>query len=67
MKVFLGNFLLCFFILMLTVELILKNIWIAICVCAVVLAVIISVLYFQENKIETLEKRLEKLENKENS
>ena len=62
MKVFLGNFVICFLMLMFTVELLINNIWIGISAGAVVLAAIISVLYFQQEKIDALEKRIEQME-----
>ena len=65
MKVFLGMFVLCFLALLLTLEPILRNAWELIAVIAAVLAACITVLYFQQEKIDTLEKRLEQLENKE--
>ena len=64
MKVFLGLFVICFLVLMFTLEPILRNAWVLIAVIAAVVAAVITVLYFQQEKIDTLEKRLEELEKK---
>ncbi len=64
MKVFLGIFVICFFALMLTLEPILRNAWVLIAVIAAVIAAVTTVLYFQQEKIDALEKRLEELEKK---
>ena len=65
MKVFLGIFVICFLVLMLALNAILSNAWLLIAAIAAVIAAFITVLYFQQEKIETLEKRLEQLESKE--
>jgi len=65
MKVFLGIFMICFLVLMLTLEPILRNTWVLIAAIAAVMAAVITVLYFQQERIDTLEKRLEQLENKD--
>ena len=62
MKVFLGVFVICVLILMLTLNAILSNAWVMIAVIAAVVAVLITILYLQQEKINSLEKRLEQLE-----
>ena len=65
MKVFLGIFVICFLFLMLALNAILSNAWVLIAAIAAVVAALITVLYFQQEKIDTLEKRLEQLEKRE--
>ena len=65
MKVFLGIFVICFLVLMLALNAILSNAWLLIAAIAAVIAAFITVLYFQQEKIDSLEKRLEQLENNE--
>ena len=64
MKVFPGIFVICFLVLMLTLEPILRNAWVLIAVIAAVIAALITALYFQQEKLNALEKRLEELEKK---
>ena len=64
MKVFLGIFAICFLVLMLTLEPILRNASVLIAAIAAVIAALLTVLYFQQEKIDALEKRLEQLEMK---
>ena len=61
MKVFLGIFVICFLVLMLALNAILSNAWLLIAAIAAVIAAFITVLYFQQEKIDSLEKRLEQL------
>ena len=65
MKVFLGIFVICFLVLTLALNAILSNAWLLIAAIAAVIAAFITVLYFQQEKIDSLEKRLEQLENNE--
>ena len=46
MKVFLGIFAICFLVLMLTLEPILRNAWVLIAAIAAVIAALLTVLYF---------------------
>ena len=62
MKVFLGIFVICFLVLMLALNAILSNAWLLIATMATVIAALITVLYFQQEKLDALEKRLEQIE-----
>ena len=65
MKVFFGIFIICFLVLMLALNAILSNAWLLIAAIAAVIAAFITVLYYQQERLEALEKRLEQLEGKE--
>ncbi len=64
MKVFLGIFVICVLVLILALNALLSNAWALIAAVAAVVAALITVLYFQQEKINALEKRMEQLENK---
>ena len=58
-------FLLCFILLLFTLNLMYQNAWVLIAIVSAVIAAILTALYFQQEKLEALEKRLEQLEKTE--
>ncbi len=65
MRIFFSIFLLCFIVLLFTLNLMYQNAWVLIAIVSIVIAAILTALYFQQEKLEALEKRLEKLEKTE--
>lgn len=65
MRIFFSIFLLCFIVLLFTLNLMYQNAWVLIAIVSIVIAAILTALYFQQEKLDALEKRLEKLEKKE--
>ena len=65
MRIFLSMFLLCFILLLFTLNLMYQNAWVLIAIASAVIAIILTALYFQQEKLEALEKRLEQLEKTE--
>jgi len=65
MRIFFSIFLLCFILLLFTLNLMHQNAWVLIAIVSAVIAVILTALYFQQEKLEALEKRLEQLEKTE--
>ena len=65
MGIFFSMFLLCFILLLFTLNLMYQNTWVLISIVSAVIAAILTVLYFQQEKLEALEKRLEQLEKTE--
>ncbi len=65
MRMFLSIFLLCFILLLFTLNLMYQNAWVLIAIVSAVIAAILTALYFQQEKLEALEKRLEQLEKTE--
>ena len=65
MRIFFRIFLLCFIVLLFTLNLMYQNAWVLIAIVSIVIAAILTALYFQQEKLEALEKRLEKLEKTE--
>lgn len=62
MRIFFSIFLLCFILLLFTLNLMYQNAWVLIAIVSAVIAAILTALYFQQEKLEALEKRLEQLE-----
>ena len=58
-------FLLCFILLLFTLNLMYQNAWVLIATVSAIIAAILTALYFQQEKLEALEKRLEQLEKTE--
>ena len=65
MRIFFSIFLLCFILLLFTLNLMSQNAWVLIAIVSAVIAAILTALYFQQEKLEALEKRLEQLEKTE--
>ena len=65
MRIFFSMFLLCFILLLFTLNLMSQNAWVLIAIVSAVIAAILTALYFQLEKLEALEKRLEQLEKTE--
>ena len=65
MRIFFSIFLLCFIVLLFTLNLMYQNAWVLIAIVSLVIAAILTALYFQQEKLDALEKRLEKLEKAE--
>ena len=65
MRIFFSIFLLCFILLLFTLNLMYQNAWVLIAIVSVIIAAILTALYFQQEKLEALEKRLEQLEKTE--
>ena len=65
MRIFFSIFLLCFIVLLFTLNLMYQNAWVLIAIVSIVIAAILTALYFQQEKLDALEKRLEKLEKAE--
>lgn len=65
MRIFFSIFLLCFILLLFTLNLMYQNAWVLIAIVSAVIAAILTALYFQQEKLEALEKRLEQLEKTE--
>ena len=65
MRIFFSIFLLCFIVLLFTLNLMYQNTWVLIAIVSIVIAAILTALYFQQEKLDALEKRLEKLEKTE--
>ena len=65
MRIFFSIFLLCFIVLLFTLNLMYQNAWVLIAIVSIVIAAILTALYFQQEKLDALEKRLEKLEKTE--
>ena len=65
MRMFFSIFLLCFILLLFTLNLMYQNAWVLIAIVSAVIAAILTALYFQQEKLEALEKRLEQLEKTE--
>lgn len=65
MRMFFSMFLLCFILLLFTLYLMYQNPWVLIAIVSAVIAAILTALYFQQEKLEALEKRLEQLEKTE--
>ena len=65
MRIFFSIFLRCFIVLLFTLNLMYQNAWVLIAIVSIVIAAILTALYFQQEKLDALEKRLEKLEKKE--
>lgn len=65
MRMFFSMFLLCFILLLFTLNLMYQNAWVLIAIVSAVIAAILTALYFQQEKLEALEKRLEQLEKTE--
>ncbi len=65
MRIFFSMFLLCFILLLFTLNLMYQNAWVLIAIVSAVIAAILTALYFQQEKLEALEKRLEQLEKTE--
>ena len=65
MRIFFSIFLLCFIVLLFTLNLMYQNEWVLIAIVSIVIAAIITALYFQQEKLDALEKRLEKLKKTE--
>ena len=65
MRIFFSIFLLCFILLLFTLNLMYQNAWVLIAVVSAVIAAMLTALYFQQEKLEALEKRLEQLEKTE--
>ena len=65
MRMFFSMFLLCFILLLFTLNLMYQNTWVLIAIISAVIAAILTALYFQQEKLEALEKRLEQLEKTE--
>ena len=65
MRIFFSIFLLCFIVLLFTLNIMYQNAWVLIAIVSIVIAAILTALYFQQEKLDALEKRLEKLEKKE--
>ena len=65
MRIFFSMFLLCFILLLFTLNLMYQNAWVLIATVSAVIAAILTALYFQQEKLEALEKRLEQLEKTE--
>ena len=62
MRMFFSMFLLCFILLLFTLNLMYQNAWVLIAIVSAIIAAILTALYFQQEKLEALEKRLEQLE-----
>ena len=65
MRIFFSIFLLCFILLLFTLNLMYQNAWVLIAIVSAIIAAILTALYFQQEKLEALEKRLEQLEKTE--
>ena len=65
MRMFFSMFLICFILLLFTLNLMYQNAWVLIAIVSAVIAAILTALYFQQEKLEALEKRLEQLEKTE--
>ena len=65
MRIFFSMFLLCFILLLFTLNLMYQNAWVLIATVSAIIAAILTALYFQQEKLEALEKRLEQLEKTE--
>ena len=65
MRILFSIFLLCFIVLLFTLNLMYQNAWVLIAIVSIVIAAILTALYFQQEKLDALEKRLEKLEKAE--
>ena len=65
MRIFFSIFLLCFIVLLFTLNLMYQNAWVLIAIVSIVIAAILTALYFQQEKLDALEKRLEKLKKTE--
>ena len=65
MRIFFSIFLLCFIVLLFTLNLMYQNAWVLIAIVSIVIAAILTALYFQQEKLDALEKRLEKLKKAE--
>ena len=65
MRIFFSLFLLCFILLLFTLNLMYQNAWVLIATVSAIIAAILTALYFQQEKLEALEKRLEQLEKTE--
>ena len=65
MRIFFSIFLLCFIVLLFTLNLMHQNAWVLIAIVSIVIAAILTALYFQQEKLDALEKRLEKLKKTE--
>ena len=65
MRMFFSMFLLCFILLLFTLNLMYQNAWVLIAIVSAIIAAILTALYFQQEKLEALEKRLEQLEKTE--
>ena len=65
MRMFFSMFLLCFILLLFTLNLMYQNAWVLIAIVSAVIAAILTALYFQQEKLEALEKRWEQLEKTE--
>ena len=65
MRMFFSMFLLCFILLLFTLNLMYQNAWVLIAIVSAVIAAILTALYSQQEKLEALEKRLEQLEKTE--
>ena len=57
MRIFFSIFLLFFILLLFTLNLMYQNPWVLIAIVSAVIAVILTALYFQQEKLEALEKR----------
>ena len=62
MRILFSIFLLCFILLLFTLNLMYQNAWVLIAIVSAIIAAILTALYFQQEKLEALEKRLEQLE-----
>ena len=65
MRIFFSIFLLCFIVLLFTLNLMYQNAWVLIAIASAVISAILTALYFQQEKLDALEKRLEQLEKTE--
>ena len=65
MRIFFSLYLLCFIVLLLVLNLMYQNAWVLIAIVSAVISAILTVLYFQQEKLDALEKRLEQLEKTE--
>ena len=65
MRILFSIFLLCFIVLLFTLNLMYQNAWVLIAIVSIVIAAILTALYFQQEKLDALEKRLEKLKKTE--